>query len=579
MKCRTSFFNAAIYKSCLKRYWPVWAGLGLLWILVLVLPILNMGNDLFGVSADTWLSSAGSYGGVAISFGFSIAAAMVVFSWMYNARSTGFTCALPVKREAMFVSSWAAGYTMLAAPGILTAILCVIAGATCRDIGPAVLTWLGQYLLMCLFFFGFASLCAHLTGTLWVLPAAYFVLNVAVVVLWELLSLVLESLLFGYSTDVLPELAAKLSPIVKLFMLDWERAPFGDWLPLLCYGAAGIAATLLGLLLKKKRRMESATDIVSVSFLKPVFRWCTAIAAALALGIVLYAIFCNNERNPIAMGIFMLIGGAIGWIAAEMLVRKSYKIASCLKTFPIFVVLVVVFVAGCTNGGFGYEKRVPAPEKVKSAELNYRGNIVAVTELADIQLLRDIHKEIVDKGQGQGGAGFPLFLDYRLTNGQHMMRQYYVDELSDASIRKIEGISTRAEIAELRELLNSEKWGEVFGYYVADEYEVGGDFSLPEREGREFLQNTLIPALERGEVRCSFGWEWAGIAPWDEPEYFCLTLSFPSALSGDTFIYRYYEYYVMPEQTELFDSMKRLLGENEEWQEKWDEVVPEEWAG
>ena len=38
----------------------------------------------------------------------------------------------------------------------------------------------------------------------------------------------------------------------------------------------------------------------------------------------------------------------------------------------------------------------------------------------------------------------------------------------------------------------------------------------------------------------------------------------------------------MPEQTELFDSMKRLLEENEEWQDKWDieiENVPEEFAG
>lgn len=578
MKCRTSFFNAAIYKSCLKRYWPVWAGLGLLWILVLVLPILNMGNDLFGVSADTWLSSAGSYGGVAISFGFSIAAAMAVFSWMYNTRSTGFTAALPVKREAMFVSSWAAGYTMLAAPGILTAILCVIAGATCRDIGPAALTWLGQYLLMCLFFFGFASLCAHLTGTLWVLPAAYFVLNFAVVELWELLSLVLESLLFGYSADVMPELAADLSPIVKLFMLDWDSVNFKAWTPLLCYGTAGIVATLLGLLLKKKRRMESATDIVSVNFLKPVFRWCAAIAAALALGVVLYAIFCGDERNALAMGVFMLIGGFIGWIAAEMLVRKSYKIRSCMKTFPIFVLLLIAFVAGCANGGFGYEKRVPAAEKVERAELTYRGNRVTVTEPADIQLLRDIHQEIVDEGQGQGGAGFPLFLDYRLTNGQHMTRQYYVDELSDASIRKIEGIASRAEIVELRELLNGGQWGDISGYYVADEYEVGGDFNLPEREGREFLQNTLIPALERGEVR-SFGWQWEGTAPWDEPEYFCLNLTFPSALSDDMFTYRYYEYYILPEQTELFSAMKRLLEENEEWQDKWDAVMPEEWAG
>ena len=44
MRCGTSFFNAAVYRNCLKRYWPVWAALLLSLVLSLPLPVMNMSD-------------------------------------------------------------------------------------------------------------------------------------------------------------------------------------------------------------------------------------------------------------------------------------------------------------------------------------------------------------------------------------------------------------------------------------------------------------------------------------------------------------------------------------------------------
>ena len=575
MRCRTSFFNGAIYRSCLKRYWPVWASLSLLWVLLLPLPILNMSGNFFTVRADDWLAAVGGYGGVVISFSFALVAAMAVYSWLYNVRSTGFTAALPVKREAMFLSCWAAGYTMLAVPGVLTALLCLLAGMGSRGIGTAVLVWLGQYLLMSLLFFGFASLCALLTGTMWVLPAVYAVLNVAATVLWLFLSAILEEMLYGFTTDGLPALAADLSPIVKLFTIEWDIAVFEDWLPLLCYGAFGIVASLLALLLMKKRRMECATDVVSVNFLKPVFRWCAAISAALGLGMVLYLIFCSGGKSAVAMGVFLLIGGFIGWFAAEMLVRKSYRVASCLKTFPIFAALVIVFTVSCTRGFFGYETRIPAADSIRSVVVNYRGIAFSISDPADIQFLREVHQEIVDCRDEDNGGYCWVELDYRLSSGIHMTRSYFSRAMSEASIQKIEGMASRAEQRELRELLNGKQWGYTYGCYHDDGLEVDGNLDLSERESRALVRDYLLPALERGELRST--WQSRDDVPWDDAQYFSLTLSFSGVPFDGQYTYRYYEYYITPKSAELFNEMKRLLETQAEWQDQPAEVEDGMW--
>ncbi|MBQ1619952.1 MAG: hypothetical protein II094_03045, partial [Oscillospiraceae bacterium] len=41
MKSATSFFNPTLFRSNLRRFWPLWAGYALMWLVVLPLPLLT----------------------------------------------------------------------------------------------------------------------------------------------------------------------------------------------------------------------------------------------------------------------------------------------------------------------------------------------------------------------------------------------------------------------------------------------------------------------------------------------------------------------------------------------------------
>ncbi len=524
MRCGTSFFNATVYKSSLRRFWPVWAGLALILILMLPLPVLN------AWSADRALDvvlGVGSYGAVVLTFGFSAVAAMTVYGWMYNAKSTGFTAALPLRREGMFLSCALAGYTMLALPGLIAALLTLLSGASQSLLGFAasaalVGQWLAKYLLLSLLFFGFASLCAQLTGTLWVLPVVYGLLNAAVVVLWLLISNVLTNLLPGYAGEV-PQAAYILSPLVRVMMFEWDvSSHFPNWAGLSLYAAFGLLCAALGLVLAKRRRMESATDTVAVEWLKPVFRWVFSVGFALCFSNLLYLLILDDEPYLVVpMTLFLLLGAFLGWLIAEMLVRKSYKVASSLKTFPILALLIIVLTVGCHLGGFGYSSRIPAPERVKSAKIEVYGYSCVTNDPSEIPGIQALHRELAAAQPGQMN-GRDVYIEYELTSGGALRRRYSVTGLSEEGQQELRQMVER-ELAEGLELILSRNDRTLDSCFYATLYQNGEyyNFDLSEEQGRELLRSGVLPDYHAGTLRLVSGWAFGPASGSEEPKEYC----------------------------------------------------------
>ena len=155
----------------------------------------------------------------------------------------------------------------------------------------AVAIWLGMMTLLTIFFFGFASFCALLTGSLLILPAVYTVLLYAAVALEASARLVVQFLVFGLTGQ--RWLFAALSPVYHLRMnadrfvlTEWQTDELGrgsevylrflGWPTLLGYAAAGLVFVLLAFLLLRKRKMESAGTVVAVPWLRRAFCWCAA---------------------------------------------------------------------------------------------------------------------------------------------------------------------------------------------------------------------------------------------------------------------------------------------------------------
>lgn len=77
----------------------------------------------------------------------------------------------------------------------------------------------------------------------------------------------------------------------------------------------------------RTRPLETAGDVVAVKWVRPVFKYGVAFCAAVTIGIFLHTLF----RSLLPGGMWpmlglMVLGGLIGYFAAEMLLRKTFRV-------------------------------------------------------------------------------------------------------------------------------------------------------------------------------------------------------------------------------------------------------------
>ena len=471
MRSKTSCFNGSLLRSGMKRFWPLWAGYLFLWILILPLPLMRSFRygDVSPLEVQAWILNLARIGGEIMGAIFSVFSAMAVWSFLYSSRSASGMACLPVRREGQFFSALLAGFLPLAASDLIVALLtlpfCLMA-----DVSPAVLLeFFCITVLILLFFYGFATLCAQLTGNILILPAVYGILNFVAVAVDFLLRLVLGWFVYGMHRDVdVSDLACYLSPAVGMLAgtdVDTvygyatgaavpQRVSFLGWGLLGIYAGVGILCVVAALLLFRRRKMESAGDVVAVDFLRPVFRWCMALGCGLSLSCIMQAILYWNQDSDSAFSsllIFFLLGAFIGWFASEMLMKKTFRVFGkrTWAGFGICCAVILALMLGMRFDLFGYEKRVPQAEQVESVAISCNGESAVLTERENISRAIGIHRAILaDRklNQDPDHARMDVRLTYELRNGLHMDRYYQLAYWYD--------LTERGELAMVQDLLN-----------------------------------------------------------------------------------------------------------------------------
>ena len=187
MRSAKSFFNGAIARSDLRRYWPVLFLYVGLWLLFLPIPVWNRAAErnpalvnLTELCADTYATAVV----LALIFGGIMATA--VFSYLMQTRSVGAMHALPQRRGTLFWTHFLTGWAMLAAGNLLvlavTALTALLGGLA---LTPALLTWFVVATLLDLIFLALGTLCAMVTGWLLAVPVLYAAVNcLAVALTW-----------------------------------------------------------------------------------------------------------------------------------------------------------------------------------------------------------------------------------------------------------------------------------------------------------------------------------------------------------------------------------------------------------
>ena len=482
MRSGTSYFNFTLFRKNLARFWPIWGLYGLLWLMLLPVNILVNGE--YMSRADTRILPLGFLTGslsaaATFAFLFGILAAMAVFSYLYSSRSAAFLHSLPMRREGLFLTNYLSGLAFLIVPNAVVFLTAVaVESAFGILVFSSLFTWLVVTSCLNLFFYSFAVFCAMFTGHILALPAFYGILNVLATGLCFLFQDMASRFLFGFTgASWLEDVAVWLTPLV--FLAYHTDIDYGTVNTDPCFTGLGYVFLLalvglvfagLALAVYRRRQLERAGDVVSVSWVRPVFQYGVAFCCAIALGTMFDSFFSSLlPRNAWALLVWMLLWGAFGCFVAAMLLHKSFWVfRPCWKGCAVFLACLTAAMCLMELDGFGFETRVPAAAQVKSVfvsgvrtypddDLRYPTYGIDDPEL--IEEVTRLHRRIteekawleqqtdvrtggwsIDEADGlevQTAYGTDLRLTYTLTDGSVMERYYYLpvtaETLADAA--------------------------------------------------------------------------------------------------------------------------------------------------
>lgn len=433
MRSKTSCFNGTLFRKNLSRYWPLW-GLasfgGAMFPLAMLVNLLHDGFRLWSpLETRQAYYTVLSYGVPVISIVYAILCAMAVWSYLYNARSVGMMHTLPIRREGLFVTNVLSGLTMMAIPYTVTGVLTVLVTMLSGGFEPVgVLVTVLGVMGESLFFFGLATFCAFVVGNVFMLPALYGLLNFIAVLTDFMVNLLAQGFCFGLNSSY-SGTVEWLSPVVYLvqkispnntYETQWVTDRLGGqryerdvltsvtlengWL-IAAYAAAGAALLGLAWLLYRRRRSESAGDVVAVGWMKPVFRYGCAAYSAILGGRLLYALLWDSFQSGryftvLPMILCMIAGGAIGYYAASMLLAKTPRVFKTTWKGMLAVALGCAALCGAMKCDlFGVTRRVPTPDSVKLVNVYAAGSNYYLTPGKDdalIEKVRTLHQTIID---------------------------------------------------------------------------------------------------------------------------------------------------------------------------------------
>ena len=460
MRSVTSYFNRELLRGALQRTWPLGAAYTLIWLLLLPVTLFIRLSDRHIVYSRPTLSyellNTGLPTGVMMAAVFGIFFAMAMFAYLTNSRATNGMHAMPIRREGLFLTHYLAGlFCQVVTLLVSFALAALVTAAFGVFDGYAVGMGLLLCVLLVLFFYSFGVLCMVCVGQILAGAVFYGILNFLFVGMEALLRSFAGNFLYGYDGRSSAFSTAPLSPPVEIasslsvsYVYDGID-PIGVRVfhlgTFAAYAAAGLVLAALALLLYRKRRSEMTGNTVAIGWLRPVFKYGVALCSAFSLGQLLsYFVFELTDSTYTAGALIgtiacMIFAGLIGYYAAEMLLKKSFRVfktswKGALATSAVLILIGLSFPLDLT----GYQTRVPEQSDIVSATVDlYGGNVSGSFNLSgqeSIALLRDAHCAVItDKARQTeynrryvpfDGDTCMLRITYELADGTELFRSY-----------------------------------------------------------------------------------------------------------------------------------------------------------
>lgn len=462
------WWNSTLYRKNLKRFWPIWASYGVILLLVPLTFLLTWldRNEILDINIVAMdLLGFVSPMGLILSAVWSIVSAMAVFSYLYNSRSVQLYHALPIRREGLYLTNYLSGLSFLVLPlGVVFLFTLAVEAVSGTLMLWPLFQWLIAQVCFALFFYSFAAFCALFVGHIVALPVFYGILNFLAFGMSQLLSELFRQFVYGYhSWPAMSQLAQWLSPFIVLYREGGVRVAedggyfFTGLATALVYALAGLVLAAVGLVVYRTRPLETAGDVVAVKWVRPVFKYGVAFCAAITIGIFLRELF----RTLLPGGMWpmlglMVLGGLIGYFAAEMLLRKTFRVLRRSWKGALALCLVLTAAALTMNYDLIGFNRAPSRYNVVSVYLwgpyTYPSDSAShfdiyCTDSEDIEAVLALHQTIARDQQelqdrlehDRYSTGYDpenpdlavaqsqtVYFYYDLADGSRLTREYYL---------------------------------------------------------------------------------------------------------------------------------------------------------
>ncbi|GKU84778.1 DUF6449 domain-containing protein [Niallia sp. NCCP-28] len=226
----------------------------------------------------------------------------------------------------------------------------------------------------------------------------------------------------------------------KLFFLSPLLVPVIIWnddtkvYHYLAYFLLAIVFYFLGLFLYKKRKVEYISQAIVFPQLKGLFKYVFALSFVLIGS--LYGEIVDAGKPAMVIGNFF--GGLVGYLLAEMILEKTWRVFYRLKQFGYFAAVVILVIGISIPFVKMYEKKVPDADAVASvsftddqytfmtSDRDETNNIIKMmSSKENIQDVVALHKKLImEKDTKDSDKNTSVRLQYKLKNGKNIYRDY-----------------------------------------------------------------------------------------------------------------------------------------------------------
>lgn len=472
MKLKVCFCNKTVLKTDITRFAPVWASY-LMGLAMMVLLQFSGGSDDAAKTSIVRDFNRLCMLGVGVNGLYALVVVQALFGDLLNSRLCNALHAMPVTRDGYYGAHLIAGVLFAVVPNCL--VLLPTSLLLPRQVASVALLTLLALSLQYIFYLGTALTAVQLAGNRVGMVLIYGILNFATVLLYWFVAMVFIPLIYG--KDISISWVARICPTVAMYEGNYFNAinhsyylgdtyhyvfdgiSMGDvWLKAAVCAGLGVVCMAIAQLLYRKRRLETAGDLVAYSILSPFF---------LALYTLTVAAFLHLAVKQLTQGaiseyFFLPLGLIAGYVTGLMLLRRTSRVFRWRLLVPLGGILAVcaLCVLSIATDAFHVIRRVPDAQDVQSVVLapvqtSYSNTTLTLTEKGEIEdilayhqgALRNWQKQVGDcllqrDGHWSPGDYYNIQLRYTLKNGSTFQRRYFLEKENPAYDRLKPYLST-----------------------------------------------------------------------------------------------------------------------------------------